>query len=106
MKWGAVTLAAYACAIALIYWRAPGDWVVISGALSLGLLPGVLVAFFVQEAETWNHSALGFSVAALATSGVVAILRYTVSDAGEMIWFYPIGLVIGFIIGTAWDWKE
>ena len=111
MTWGAVALAVYAGAVALIRYFAPESWVVISGVSSLGLLTGVLVAFFVQEAEEWNRRALGYSVAALASSGVLALLRLAEiyvapKDDTQVIWFYPIGLVVGFVIGTVWDWKD
>jgi hypothetical protein len=110
MTWGAVALAVYAGAVALVHYLAPENWVVISGVSSLGLLTGVLVAFFVQEAEEWNHRALGYSVATLASSGVLALLRLAEiyvapNDDTQVIWFYPIGLVVGFVIGTVWDWR-
>lgn len=97
-------LALFGIVLAIVYYSAKEmDWVVICGSLSLGMLVGVLVGFFVQESRTWAHRELSAAVAALAVTGVLAILRF---DAHQReIWFYPIGLVVGFIIGTVWDWK-
>jgi O-antigen/teichoic acid export membrane protein len=97
-------LALFGILLAIIYYSAKEmDWVVICGSLSLGMLVGMLVGFFVQESKTWAHRELSAAVAALAVTGVLAILRF---DAHQReIWFYPIGLVVGFIIGTVWGWK-
>jgi len=93
----------FAIVLAVIHCLARDKWVVISGVCSLGLLVGVLVAFFVQEAKTWGHKELSSAVGAFAATGVLALLRLN-GDPPE-VWFYPIGLVVGFIIGTVWNWK-
>ncbi|WP_157450336.1 hypothetical protein [Bradyrhizobium sp. ARR65] len=72
------------------------------GAALLGFIIGMLVAFFAQEAEEWTRSAMTSSVAVLTGAGVLALLRYGAPDL-QGVWFYPIGLVIGFGFGTIWD---
>ncbi|MHC2432750.1 hypothetical protein [Bradyrhizobium sp. USDA 4451] len=72
------------------------------GGTLLGFMIGMLVGFFVQEADEWTRSAMTASVAVLTGAGVVALLRYGATDP-QGVWFYPIGLVIGFGFGTIWD---
>lgn len=86
------------------------DWTVILGAFWLGALIGTLLGFYVQEAETWQLGALSGSVSVVAGSGVIGFLQYLTHNAGAAnvgatreLWFYPIGLVGGFIIGTLWE---
>ena len=74
----------------------------IVGAALLGFLIGMLVGFFVQEAKEWTRSAMTASVAVLTGAGVAALLRHGSPDP-QGVWFYPIGLVIGFGFGTIWD---
>lgn len=72
------------------------------GATLLGFIIGMLVAFFVQEAKEWTRSAMTASVAVLTGAGALALLRYGAPDP-HGVWFYPVGLVIGFGFGTVWD---
>ncbi|MGY4289150.1 putative membrane protein [Bradyrhizobium sp. LM2.7] len=72
------------------------------GITLLGFIIGMLVGFFVQETDEWTRSAMAASVAVLTGAGVVALLRYGAPDP-QGVWFYPIGLVIGFGFGTIWD---
>lgn len=72
------------------------------GGTLLGFIIGMLVGFFVQEADEWTRSAMTASVAVLTGAGVVTLLRYGAPDP-EGVWFYPIGLVIGFGFGAIWD---
>jgi uncharacterized membrane protein YadS len=72
------------------------------GATLLGFIIGMLVGFFAQEAKEWTRSAMTASVAVLTGAGVVALLRYGAPDP-HGVWFYPVGLVIGFGFGTIWD---
>lgn len=42
------------------------------------------------------------STAVLTGAGAVALLRYG-ATASQGVWFYPVGLVLGFGFGTIWD---
>jgi hypothetical protein len=79
------------------------DWVVAIGSSCLG----ILVGFYVQEAE-WDRAALVASVLALVGGGAVALLHFLAGSAGPTreYWFYPMGLLAGFIIGTIWEYCE
>ena len=81
------------------------NWTVLLGAFWLGALIGTLLGFYVQEAEIWALGALTGSVSAVTSSGVIAFLQYINHDTGAIreVWFYPIGLVGGFIVGTLWE---
>ena len=106
--WGCLFLCVYLLTLAGIdLWatKLKMDWVIVSGASSLGLLIGIFVGFFVQEAEKWDHRALSSAGPAFAGAGTLAILHWAASGPTRELWFYPIGLVVGFIIGTFWDWK-
>jgi hypothetical protein len=72
------------------------------GATLLDFMIGMLVGFFVQEAKEWTRSAMTASVAVLAGAGLLTLLRYRAPDP-QGVWFYPVGIVIGFGFGTIWD---
>ncbi len=80
--------------------RSFADLLVLFGSLWLGVLIGLLLGFNVQESEQGEHRVLGASAWAIAASVVFVLLRY-LGDPHEL-WFYPMGLVGGFIIGTLW----
>jgi len=72
------------------------------GATLLGLIVGMLVGFFAQEAEKWTQLAMTASIGVLVSSGGMALLHYGAASDPRAVWFYPIGLVIGFGVGTIW----
>lgn len=72
------------------------------GATLLGFIIGMLVGFFAQEAKEWTRSAMTASIAVLTGAGALTLLRYGAPDP-HGVWFYPVGLVIGFGVGTIWD---
>ena len=76
------------------------DVLVLFGSLWLGALIGLLLGFNVQESE--DQRVLGTAAWAIAGSVVFLFLRY-IGDTHE-IWFYPMGLVGGFIIGVLWKY--
>ena len=85
--------------------QSSADWTVLLGTFWLGALIGMLLGFYVQEAESWQLGALTGSISAVAGSGVIGLFQYLSHNTGATheIWFYPIGLVGGFIIGTLWE---
>jgi ABC-type enterochelin transport system permease subunit len=74
------------------------------GAFWLGTLIGMLLSFYVLEAETFTGKALGSAVSAITGAGVLALLRWV--DCNPEIWLYPMGLMSGFLIGTIWEFTE
>jgi hypothetical protein len=83
--------------------------IVALGAFWFGGIIGMLVGFFVQEATSWDEKAMAASAAAIlgtiSSGGGFALLRFA-DGASTEIWFYPMGLVGGFIIGTIWEWAD
>jgi hypothetical protein len=73
------------------------------GAASLGLLIGMLTGFFAQEVKEWDKRALSSAVPLLTGGGVLGLMHWASSTDGHEIWFYPIGLLAGFGLGTIWE---
>lgn len=73
------------------------------GAASLGVLIGMLIGFFVQEAEKWDKRALSSAALALTGGGVLGFMHWAAPPDATAVWFYPIGLLAGFGLGTIWD---
>ena len=83
------------------------DWIVVLGAFWLGTLLGTFLGFYAHEAEKWDPRALGASIWVIAGSSILLLLQYLVPKAGAReLWFYPIGLIGGFIIGTIWEYAD
>lgn len=74
------------------------DWLVILGSLSIGLLIGSFVGYYLNEAKEMSDIALKTSVSVLAGGGVLALFGFLSPDgASREVWFYPLGLLAGFI---------
>ena len=82
------------------------DWIIVLGAFWLGALLGTLLGFYVQEAEEWDLRALGTSIWVIAGSSVLLLLQFLAPKGAHEVWFYPIGLIGGFIVGTIWEYAE
>jgi len=78
------------------------DWIIACGALSLGLLIGALVGWYVNEAKQINHKVLSLAVWVLAGGIVLGLFRFLSAGdvAAREIWLYPVGLLIGFVAVT------
>ena len=82
------------------------DWLVASGTISLGLLIGALVGWFVNESKIMNDRVLGTAISILSGAGVLGLLSGSRSSTREY-WFYPVGLLVGFVVVTVietWYW--
>lgn len=73
------------------------------GAASLGVLIGMLTGFFVQEAGEWDKHALSSAALVLTGGGVLGFMHWAPPTGANEIWFYPIGLLAGFGLGTIWE---
>jgi hypothetical protein len=89
-------------ALLIVALRSFADVLVLFGALWLGALIGLLLGLYVQASEQWDQSGWAASILVIAGSIIFIWLRY-VGDTHE-IWFYPMGLVGGFIIGAVWKY--
>jgi hypothetical protein len=73
------------------------------GAASLGTLIGMLTGFFVQEAKEWDKHALSSTVLVLIGGAVLGFMHWASPSGAHEVWFYPIGLLAGFGLGTIWE---
>ena len=76
------------------------DWLIATGAMSLGILVGALVGWFVSEAEKWDQKALSAAVTILGGSGVPLLLNAFANPMPREVWLYPSGALLGFVIAT------
>jgi uncharacterized membrane protein YfcA len=75
------------------------------GSLSLGVVVGLLVRYFIRRFKTFGPAALG-SVISIIVGG--AVIKFLEADT-TVFWFYPIGLLAGFLIYFAlaiWESKQ
>jgi hypothetical protein len=101
--WAGVTLAAIPILFCLQQLSVGNVRVPEFGATSLGVLIGMLTGFFVQEANEWDRHALSSAVLVLAGGGVLGFMHWASPTGAHEIWFYPIGLLAGFGLGTVWE---
>lgn len=81
------------------------NWIVIVGTTCLGILIGILVAYFVEEAKVMSFGVLSSAIGVLAGGGVLAIFHLVgATKPMDEYWFYPVGLLLGFTIGTYLNW--
>ena|ERR1700733_3611169 len=66
------------------------------GTLSLGIVMGWLVRYFIRRFKDFTPQALG-TVVSIMLGG--AVLKLISTDA-TILFFYPIGLLIGFVVYT------
>jgi hypothetical protein len=74
------------------------DWLIVIGTLCIGLLIGSFVGYFLNEADEMSDAVLRTSVSILAGGGVVALFGLLApGGVSREVWFYPIGLLVGFV---------
>jgi hypothetical protein len=64
------------------------------GAMCLGIVIGWLVRFFIWRFETFSPSVLSSVISILLGGGITRFL----SADPNVWWFYPIGLLVGFVV--------
>lgn len=67
--------------------------VIAVGATCFGIVIGLLVRYFLRRFETYTPQILGTVISIIAGGSAVSFFDTNKSA----IWFYPIGLLIGFI---------
>jgi hypothetical protein len=76
------------------------DLITVLGVTCLGILVGVLVGYYVNEAKKMDYSVLQGSIWVLAGAGVVAVFSLVGGshEPTREYWFYPMGLLVGFLV--------
>jgi hypothetical protein len=76
------------------------DWIITVGSLSLGILIGGIVGWYFSESKTITLTVLFGCISALVGSSVLAMFSFLAGKSGPTheYWFYPVGLLIGFVI--------
>ncbi len=72
------------------------------GAVSLGVVIGWLVSYFVRRFKKFNPQILASTIPIFIGGGVIKFLQ----DNSSAIWFYPIGLLIGFSLNVLFAWLD
>jgi MFS family permease len=87
-------------------WESAMDLLVAGGTFSLGILIGILIAYFVDEADKMDRGVLYGAVGVIGGVGVIAVFHLLGGRNGTTreYWFYPIGLLVGFFIGSVLAW--
>jgi hypothetical protein len=78
------------------------DAIVAMGAGALGLMLGVLTGWLVRDAKTLQEKVIGTAIFILAGAGVLNLITGSGRPTRDY-WFYPLGLLIGFLIVLAVD---
>jgi phosphotransferase system glucose/maltose/N-acetylglucosamine-specific IIC component len=80
------------------------DWVVVVGVISLGVLVGLLVGWYVNEDKAFTTTALAASVSTLSGAGVLGVFHLIVpATPTREYWFYPVGMLVGVLIAPFLD---
>ena len=76
------------------------DWIIAAGALSLGILIGAIVGWYFSESKIITLTVLAGCISALVGSSVLAMFSFLAGKSAppHEYWFYPVGLLIGFVI--------
>jgi hypothetical protein len=79
------------------------DLIIVTGALSLGILIGAIVGWYFSESKIITLTVLAGCISALVGSSVLAMFSFLAGKGGPTheYWFYPVGLLIGFAIVIA-----
>jgi uncharacterized membrane-anchored protein YhcB (DUF1043 family) len=81
------------------------NWVIAAGALCFGIVVGIFVAYYVEEAKVMSARVLAVALGSLGGAGVVAVFALLgATKPTDEHWFYPIGLLAGLGIGTFLNW--
>ena len=80
------------------------DSLAVVGTLSLGILLGLIVGWFLDEEQPFTVSGLIAISSILSGAGVLGVF-HLVSPNGALreFWFYPIGLLVGVLIAPFLD---
>jgi uncharacterized membrane protein len=74
-----------------------------AGSACLGGVIGYLVIFFVTRFDTYSPKVLSALIGAILGSAVIGFLT-KLSGYKDAIWYYPVGLAIGVVVGIILYW--
>jgi glycopeptide antibiotics resistance protein len=69
------------------------------GSTCLGIVVGWLVRYFLFRFDKFNAQILGSTISLLVGGVVIGFFNWVDPDK-TVVWFYPIGVLIGFVIYT------
>ncbi len=80
------------------------DPIICAGVVSLGLVIGMLVGWFVNEDREFSVGGLVASVTVLSGSGVVGVFQLVAPQGSTReFWLYPVAILIGILIAPFLD---
>jgi len=77
------------------------DWLVSAGAGCLGFVLGALIGLFVADSDRTTATVFTSAVGVIVGAGIIGLFKFLFggSPITREIWFYPVGLAIGFLCG-------
>lgn len=80
------------------------DQLAVIGTLSLGILIGLVIGWFLDQEQPFTTSGLIAITSILSGAGVLGVFHLvSPNGATREFWFYPIGLLIGVLIAPFLD---
>ncbi len=69
------------------------------GATCLGIVVGLLIRYFIRRFKRFTPQVFGSLLSIVLGGTTIRLL----SGDQQIVWFYPIGLLLGFILYTLFD---
>src|SRR5215210_5949340 len=75
------------------------SYLIAFGILFIGLMTGIILAYYIERSETMTTKLLGSSMSILMGAGL--LMAFSQGHLLDEHWFFPVGICGGFILGTS-----
>jgi hypothetical protein len=82
------------------------NWIMVLGSAGLGVVIGVLIAWYLLDLGQTDFQALSSAVAIALGGAVLGFFKFLSGSSAPSteLWTYPIGLFLGFVGALSVDW--